>query len=275
MTGSTEIAASSASLETTQSAKVAVRASAGSAVAPGVFVRSGFDWDAERAYLFDIDGTLLSSSDGVHYNSFFSSVLAETGRELLLDGVVLHGNTDPGILRDAFRAARLDDEDWHSALEGILERMRQTVASQQSSMVVHVMPGVEAALAHLRAKGAALGVATGNLEAIGWLKIQAAGLRDYFTFGGFSDLYASRADMIGNAARIARSIAGEAATVCVVGDTPFDVSAARANDLPVIAVATGRYSFDELLATQPDVCAATLQDLLDSTRAAAPAGAQG
>jgi len=35
----------------------------------------------------------------------------------------------------------------------------------------------------------------------------------------------------------------------------------------VIAVATGKYSFDELLEYQPEVCASSLADLLSQTRA--------
>ena len=230
-----------------------------------VAIRDGFAWDDQDSYLFDIDGTLLRSSDGVHYHSFFSSVQQELGRELVLDGVVVHGNTDPGILRDAFRLAKLNDADWQNALEPILERMRETVSKHRDEMAVHVMPGVPEVLQHLRERGAKLGVATGNLETIGWLKIQAAGLRDWFKFGGFSDNCFTRPEMIGNAAALARAIAGENATVCVIGDTPFDISAAHANKLPAIAVATGNYSFDELLDSAPEVCTTTLQDLLDHT----------
>jgi phosphoglycolate phosphatase len=233
-----------------------------------VQIREGFEWDAQDAYLFDIDGTLLRSTDRIHYDSFFSSVRQQLGRELLLDNVVVHGNTDPGILRDAFRADNLDEAQWRHDLAGILEHMRRTVIAQRDAMTLRVMPGVAAVLAHLREKGATLGVATGNLEVIGWAKIEVAGLRDWFTFGGFSDSYESRADMIANAAVLARSLAGPGATVCVVGDTPFDISAARANGLPTIAVATGKYSFDELLQSDPEVCATTLQDLLDETLAA-------
>jgi phosphoglycolate phosphatase-like HAD superfamily hydrolase len=57
-------------------------------------------------------------------------------------------------------------------------------------------------------------------------------------------------------------MAGADAKVCVVGDTPRDIEAARANSLPVIAVATGRYSFDELKRLGPDVCTTSLADLL-------------
>ena len=233
---------------------------------PRVFIRKGFIWDAEPAYLFDIDGTLLRSQDRIHVTSFFSSVKSVMGRELDLDPVVLSGNTDPGILRDAFRAAQLEDSEWHPVLEDILDAMRNDVLAQRDTMQVRVMPGVEATLKHLQAKGAALGVATGNLESIGWLKIELAGLRNWFSFGGFSDRFIVRAEMIGHAAALARAIVGADASVCVVGDTPFDISAAQANSLPVIAVATGRYSFEELMECNPDACATTLEALMDGTR---------
>ncbi|AXC10689.1 Hydrolase, haloacid dehalogenase-like family [Acidisarcina polymorpha] len=231
-----------------------------------VYIRQGFVWDAEPAYLFDIDGTLLRSQDGVHYASFFSSVKSVMGRDLVLDQVVLHGNTDPGILRDAFRAARLEDSEWHPVLEDILDAMRTDVMARREAMKVQVMPGVAATLDYLQSKGAALGVATGNLESIGWLKIETAGLRHWFTFGGFSDRFVDRAEMICEAALTARAIVGPDASVCVVGDTPFDISAAKSNSLPVIAVATGRYSFDDLMTSEPDVCATTLDALLQRTR---------
>jgi phosphoglycolate phosphatase-like HAD superfamily hydrolase len=206
---------------------------------PRVFLREGFVWDAQPGYLFDIDGTLLRSQDRIHYTSFFSSVKNVMGRE---------------------------DAEWHPMLEDVLNAIRADVLAQREAMQVRVMPGVPETLAHLQAKGAALGVATGNLEAIGWLKIEVAQLRDWFTFGEFSDRFTVRAEMIGHAAALARAIVGADASVCVVGDTPSDISAAQANSLPVIAVATGRYSFDELLKCDPEACATTLETLLDQTR---------
>ena len=130
------------------------------------------------------------------------------------------------------------------------------------------MPGVKDALAHLARKGALLGVATGNLEAIGWIKIEKAGLREWFRFGGFSDHFPIRAELVANAVRKAREMAGAGARVCVVGDTPRDIAAARANALPVIAVATGNYSFEALLEDRPEVCASSLADLLAQTQVA-------
>ncbi len=233
-----------------------------------VHIERKFAWDAQNAYLFDIDGTLLRCRDRVHYDSFFECVRDVMGHELDLSGVTLHGNTDPGILRDAFLQTTVQDSHWRAQLEDVLERMRTTVAARRDRMQLVRMPGVEETLRHLAGKGAALGVATGNLEAIGWLKIETVGLRQWFRFGGFSDRYLDRADMIAHAAEEARRIAGPHATVCVVGDTEFDIRAAQANNLPTIAVATGKQSYDHLLELRPEVCATSLQALLNATTGA-------
>jgi len=229
-----------------------------------VFIRTGFRWDEQGAYLFDIDGTLLRSRDRIHFDSFYSSVRSVMGHEVGFDGVTFSGNTDPGILRDAFRLAQLEDTHWQPHLPNVLEAMRREVAARRSEMKLVKMPGVDAMLVYLKGKGAALGVGTGNLESIGWLKIELAGLRHWFTFGGFSDSYDVRSDMIAHATREAHRHAGDGATVCVVGDTPFDISAARANGLPTIAVATGHFGFDELMSYEPEACATSLEALLQT-----------
>lgn len=239
--------------------------SAASATAGRVFLREGFYWDRQTAYLFDIDGTLLRSRDRVHYDSFAHSVRTVMGHELNLEGVTVHGSTDTAILRDAFLASSIAESEWKPRLELILAQMRETVRDQRDSLRPYQMPGVEATLCHLKDAGALLGLATGNLEVIGWLKVEAAGLKHWFSFGGFSDRFAVRSEMIAHAAELAREVAGQDATICVVGDTPWDISAAKANSLPTIAVATGHYSFDELMQHAPEVCVSTLEDLLRVT----------
>lgn len=231
-----------------------------------VAIEPGFVWDAQDAYLFDIDGTLLRSRDRIHVDSVAASVQRVTGFEVTLAGILLHGSTDTAILREACNQAGVPPEIFESRAEAILEAMRQTVAERRHELDLIRMPGVEESLRHLARRGALLGLATGNLEMIGWIKVEQAGLREWFRFGGFSDHFPVRAELIAQAAKKAREMAGAEATVCVVGDTPRDIQAARANFLPVIAVATGRYSFDELAEHQPEVCATSLADLLACTR---------
>lgn len=232
-----------------------------------VQIDPGFEWDCQDAYLFDIDGTVLRSRDRVHMDSFLPSIQQVTGIEMSLAGVSIHGSTDTAILRDAFELAEVPAEVLELHSDAILEAVRQKVASQRHLMELRRMPGIEETLRYLASKGAKLGLATGNLETIGWGKIELVGLREYFTFGGFSDRFPVRSELIGNAARKARELTAPTASVCVVGDTPRDIEAAHANSLPVIAVATGNFDFDTLLALGPEVCATSLADLLAATQA--------
>jgi phosphoglycolate phosphatase len=236
---------------------------------PRVTIEPDFEWDGQDAYLFDIDGTLLRSRDRIHIDSVALSVQRVTGFEITLAGVRLAGNTDTAILREACVQAGIPAEVMEAQTEAILEAMRTTVAERRDELDLVKMPGVEEVLHHLARRGALLGVATGNLEMIGWIKIEQAGLREWFRFGGFSDRFPLRAELVAQAAEKARELMSGAKAgvkICVVGDTPRDIEAARANGLAVIAVATGNYSFDELAAQQPEACTTSLKDLLATAR---------
>lgn len=232
-------------------------------------IERGFAWDEQDAYLFDIDGTLLRSRDRVHVDSFLSTLRDVMGFEVSLEGVPLAGNTDTSILREACERAGIPSSVLEEQVETILTGMCHNVAGRRSEMHPVLMPGVEDTLHYLADRGAALGVATGNLEMIGWIKVERAGIREWFRFGGFSDRFPVRSDLIGNAAKKACEVAGAHATVCVVGDTPRDIEAAHANGLPIIAVATGHFSFEDLLEHKPEACTTTLADLLAASRGAA------
>ena len=231
-----------------------------------IAIAPDFVWDGQDAYLFDIDVTLLRSCDRVHFDSFAAGVERVTGFEIALSGILVHGNTDTAILREACKHAGIPDKVLEDRLDAILDAMRNRVAEQRSELDLTVMPGVEDVLRHLAQNDALLGVASGNLEAIGWIKIEEAGLREWFRFGGFSDHFPIRGELIAHAAEKAREIVGSDAAVCVVGDTPRDIEAAHSNSLPVIAVATGRSSFDELLALRPEACVSALDHLLATAK---------
>jgi phosphoglycolate phosphatase-like HAD superfamily hydrolase len=109
-----------------------------------------------------------------------------------------------------------------------------------------------------------LGTATGNLAAIGRAKLERAGLMEMLDFGGWSDGCETRGEVFRLAAAAARERTQPIAAICVVGDTPADIRAARENDLKVIAVATGIYSRETLQAEQPDLLLSSLDELLVS-----------
>lgn len=225
-------------------------------------------WDSFDAYLFDIDGTLLHCRDAVHYFAFCEVLTWIAGRPLTLEGVVTHGNTDMGIVRAALRRAGVPDPVWRPRFEEIQRQICERVAAHEQEMCVEVLPQVRETLGALRARGALLGTATGNLREIGTLKLRRAGLLEFFSCPGWSDSFEFRADVFREAVRRARAIAGRTAAICAVGDTPADIRAARENGLFVIAVATGVHSREELQAEGPDWCVSGLGELIPQPLAA-------
>jgi phosphoglycolate phosphatase-like HAD superfamily hydrolase len=230
-----------------------------------VFVRPGFRWDSADAYLFDIDGTLLNSRDAVHYFAFQHAMRQVLGIKASIEGVPVHGNTDIGILRAVLRRAGMNDVAIDSHMPQIVAQMTAEVQRNREKLNPELCPSILELIAHLQARGKLLGAASGNLETVGWLKLEKAGIRPMFAFGSFSFPRESRADIFQHGIDLARERLGRQATVTVVGDTPADIQAARAVGAAVIIMATGIYSFAELIASGPDACFACATDLLALT----------
>lgn len=224
----------------------------------------GRDWDNFDGYLFDIDGTLLQCADVVHYFAFCKVLSEMAGRELTPDGVNAHGNVDTGILRDALTRAGVEESVRRPQLPSIHAGMVKHMQEHGEEICANVLPHVFAVLDHLRDRKAALGIATGNLQAIGRMKLERAGLMGYFSVGGWSDAFEDRTQVFGNAVKLMHVATRAGTAICVVGDTLSDVSAARPNGLPVIAVATGIYPREQLELLQPELCLGSLGGLLQT-----------
>lgn len=228
-------------------------------------VRPGFDWRGFDAYLFDIDGTLLNSRGRIHYYAFSAAMREVFGIEGSIDGVNWHGNTDINILRSALERYGVTAEQFAAKRSQAVEVMRREVRLGASRVEADLCPSVRELLDDLRAQGKLLAVSSGNLEDIGWIKLRAGGIAEYFKFGSFSDLNDTRYEIFRHGASLARQFSRNGDTrICFVGDTPNDIDAAHRLGMPVIAVATGVFSFEDLVQHEPEVCLACCQDLFSS-----------
>ena len=233
---------------------------------------AGLPWDSFDAYLFDIDGTLLNCRDAVHYNAFHSALRQVWNCQRKIDGLPLHGNTDIGILRAAC-AGSVSPDEFSGGLPRALAVIRTEVERHADSFRPELCPSIPTLVERLHAAGKLLGVTTGAIEPVGWAKLRAAGLARYFSLGAFSaDMAAtsgtsshtgdsqlqgcneSRAGIFRHGIDLVRSRLGEAARICFVGDTPSDIAAAKSLRTPILAVATGIYSAQELRTHSPDLC---------------------
>ena len=221
-----------------------------------------FVFSQADAYLFDIDGTLLNTRDGVHYFAFRNAVRALFGMEATIDGVSVHGNTDLGILRAVLQRAGIASAEFETKLPELIRHMCDEVSRNAADIRVDLCPSIRELLESLHRNSKLLGVVSGNLEPIGWAKLEAAGLRQYFAFSSFSDTREQRADIFRHGIAEARQRLGSTARICVVGDTPSDIAAARAVGVPIVAVATGIFERAQLSSHQPDLCVGCCTELL-------------
>jgi len=227
---------------------------------PGRNRFAGMDFDA---YLFDIDGTLLVAHGRVHYRAMNRALAEVYGVDATIDGVAYHGKTDPGILRAALERAGVSGQFFQAKLWQAIDLICRDVQSHATSLRAEVCRGIPDVLRWLKARSKLLGIASGNLETVGWHKVRAAGLDRFFEFGCFSDHHEERADIFERGVAEVRGRLGARASVCFVGDTPEDIKAARQVNAKIIAVSTGVFSAEELLRLDPDVCVASCRELLD------------
>jgi phosphoglycolate phosphatase-like HAD superfamily hydrolase len=126
-----------------------------------------------------------------------------------------------------------------------------------------VCPGVRTLLRRLGRAGIPMGIVSGNFTRIGWKKVERAALRHHFRIAAFAEMGKDRAALLRLAIRQSRERGwiGRRSLICLVGDTPRDVQAARANGAFAVAVATGLSSREELEAARPDVLVDDLRGL--------------
>jgi phosphoglycolate phosphatase len=214
------------------------------------------------AYFFDIDGTLLVTRDLVHWNALHRAMLEVYGVDTTIEGIAYHGKTDVGILRAALNRAGVPDSAFEARLPEALDVICREVAAHADGIQADVCPGIPEILEEIQAHGKLLGVASGNLESVGWNKLQAAGLRHFFTLASFGDHRELRSAIFDQAVTAAKKSLGSNAAICFVGDTPEDIKAAKSVGAKVVAVCTGIFCEEQLSPHEPDVCCTSCTELL-------------
>ncbi|MFT5354439.1 MAG: phosphoglycolate phosphatase [Polyangiales bacterium] len=215
---------------------------------------------APTVFLFDIDGTLISTG-GAGRRAMASAFGAVCDAPHALKGVKLGGMTDRLILRAGFEAIgrTFSETLFTSVMDEYLQHLTHEVKTSEGYIVYE---GVHEAVEACRAiSGSATGLGTGNIEAGARIKLQRSGLDQHFAFGGFGSDAEDRAELIEAGARRgadALGVARNGVRVVVIGDTPRDVHAAHAIGARCICVATGGFTFEELEAASADAVFHTL-----------------
>ena len=200
--------------------------------------------------LFDVDGTLLSAA-GAGRRALERAFEAHCDTATPLRDVRFNGMTDPAIVRAGLE--RLGRSVETTLVAAILDDYVPLLADELSHADgFQVFPGVTGLLDALADDDrVAVGLGTGNLRAGARLKLAHAGLERYFTFGGFGCDHEQRAELLRIGAARGASLVGCAVDGCrvvVIGDTPYDVTAAREIGAVSIGVGTGGCERDRMRA---------------------------
>jgi phosphoglycolate phosphatase len=218
--------------------------------------------------LFDIDGTLLLSG-GAGIRAMTRAFEEVFGVRDGFAGSDVAGRTDRFILSNALISAGVPDtpEQHHLFREAYVPLLREEIVKPATGRY-GLMPGIQALLDHLRDQGSVhFALLTGNYEPAAYVKLGHFGIDRFFAWGVFGEESTERDELARIALRRAET-RGLPATAreqsVVIGDTPHDVTCARAIGARVLAVATGNFSEEELRASGADV---TMPDLSDTDRA--------
>jgi phosphoglycolate phosphatase len=211
--------------------------------------------------LFDIDGTLLDMR-GAGRESFVRALKFVFGWDDDIRYIHFAGNTDLNVLQQVMEAhgRTLTDDDRRRFFQRMPVDLAQTAA--ETDLVIY--PGVRELLEKLSADPrVALGLVTGNVEACARIKLRQFDLHEHFVLGAFGDDHADRSEIARLAMkRVRDSLKAdqEIGALFLVGDTPFDIAAAKSIHAESIAVATGQFDVNALRAAGADHALADLSD---------------
>ncbi len=219
---------------------------------------------ATNLVLFDIDGTLIRGAGPHHKHALVEGIRRVTGLSTTLDGIETAGALDRDLIASMLRAGGESERRIRIRLTPImLECQNSYLSNCASDLSPFLCRGVAETLAALKSRGTVLGLVSGNLSAIGWKKVELAGVRSYFSVGAFAEDGRTRARLGRVAAHRATRLGliTKASRIFLIGDHTNDVNAAKANAYHSIAVASGVTPFEELAAAEPDTLVRYLGEL--------------
>ncbi|WP_407070670.1 phosphoglycolate phosphatase [Paraburkholderia rhynchosiae] len=210
-----------------------------------------------RAVLIDLDGTMIHTAPDIVEAA--SRMLAEFGAPPLPFGTVsgFIGKGVPNLVRRTLEAAELDRRvDVSEALAVFHRHYEET-----NGCIGHVFPYVVTGLAELRRLGYRLACVTNKPEALAAPLLLMTGLASYLDVlvaGDSIDSMKPAPEPLWHACRL---LGVDAECSVLVGDSPVDVTAAKAAGLPVFIVSYGYGGPDGAAALQCDALIDSLGEM--------------
>lgn len=206
-----------------------------------------------RLVLFDIDGTLILTG-GAGMKAFAETFAEEFQLPHATETMEFAGRTDRGLAYEVFRANGIPqtETNFRDFTQAYTDRLATHLPADNNQPLPGVLELIDAFEA--MPTPPTLGLLTGNLPRGAELKLTHYNLWHRFEFGAFGDTTEDRNEIAKNAlAQAQQDFENLAPTeILIIGDTPADIHCAQAIGAPVLAVATGSFSEEQLATHQPN-----------------------
>jgi len=208
--------------------------------------------------LFDIDGTILKLKDDLSRIIFKKILKKIFGRDIENEHLPdFSGVTDMFIIKEIARRADFPFEILDEEFDAIWENLHTDFEIHCNNENIRIMPGITELLERMHKDNSfILGLVTGNFKQNAYLKLRHCNFDKYFTFGAFGSDNEDRNILPPIAIQRANEIFGidlfSNENTLIIGDSPNDIKCAKANNIPVISVATGHFTSDILKEYYPD-----------------------
>lgn len=209
----------------------------------------------QNVILFDLDGTLTDSAEGVirsvqHMQEKMGFKVWETADLKFIVG--------PPLMKTFTEDFAMDRETAEKAV--VVFRERYTSIGMYENKVYD---GVEEMLAALKAKGKRMGVATSKKEELAVEILEHFGIAKYFDVIGGDQREIGRDTKAKVIDHVLETLQAEKDDVIMVGDRMFDIEGAHALGIPCIAVEYGYGDREEFEAYGADYIVATAEEVVE------------
>lgn len=210
-----------------------------------------------KLVLFDVDGTILLGV-GEHIKAFKEAFLKVYNLDCDIKDI--YGPTDLQILFDVLKKYKIKNT--KAKTKKFISYATSSFRNRDISKT-KLLPGVVILIKALKKeKNIQIGLVTGSIEDIAYIKLKLFNIDKYFKKGGFGGELNNRSDIINHAIKKFEKDLGklDKKNIFIIGDAVHDIQGAKQAGVKSIAVATGKFSYEQLNEMNPDYIFKDLSD---------------
>ena len=209
----------------------------------------------QNIILFDLDGTLTDSEEGILRSAQY---MQEKMGLRVWDWEELRFMMGPPLIESFTKGFGMPVEEAEKGIEVFRERY-STVGLFENK----VYPGIVEMLEELKAKGKRMAVATSKKEDLAVRILEHFGIAKYMEVIGGDVREAGRDTKAKVIDYVLETMQAEKEDVIMIGDRKYDINGAHALGIPCIAVEWGYGDRAEFEANRADIIASTTEDVVD------------